>query len=193
MSNRILLNVGDKYNDWTVIDNNGKYDKNNHITKYLCACKCGAEKWINSSNLRKGISKCCRRCSSKGEKNGFFRGYKNIKMSLFSRIQRSAMQRNIEFDVSIEYLNELYEKQQRVCYLTNIPISFSDNTASLDRIDSSQGYVIENVMWVHKDINIMKNGYDIGYFIKMCKLVSMNNTKIGKEVPNFKFGTKRRN
>ena len=48
----------------------------------------------------------------------------------------------------------------------------SSTTASLDRIDSSKGYVIGNVQWVHKDINIMKNKFDNQYFIDMCKKIA---------------------
>lgn len=33
----------------------------------------------------------------------------------------------------------------------------SFGTASLDRIDSTKGYVEENVQWVHKDVNFMKS------------------------------------
>jgi hypothetical protein len=45
-------------------------------------------------------------------------------------------------------------------------------------------------MWVFKDINIMKNGYDLGYFVSMCKLV--NKLYKNKDVVinnNFNFGT----
>ena len=41
-------------------------------------------------------------------------------------------------------------------------------------IDNSKGYEIGNVQWVHKDINMMRNKYDITYFIKMCRLVALN-------------------
>lgn len=46
------------------------------------------------------------------------------------------------------------------------------NTASLDRIDSSKPYIIDNIQWVHKDINFMKRTYSHDYFIKLCKLVA---------------------
>ncbi len=50
----------------------------------------------------------------------------------------------------------------------------SETSASLDRIDSSLGYIEENVQWVHKDVNMMKRIYDNNYFIKMCKLIAEN-------------------
>ncbi len=48
-------------------------------------------------------------------------------------------------------------------------------TASLDRIDSSRGYTLDNIQWVHKDLNKMKTNYPNDYFIKMCKYVANNN------------------
>ena len=51
----------------------------------------------------------------------------------------------------------------------------SKTTASLDRIDSSKGYTTDNIQWVHKDINIMKNDYGNDYFIEICKKVAKNN------------------
>jgi hypothetical protein len=50
----------------------------------------------------------------------------------------------------------------------------TEATASLDRINSDEGYIKGNVQWVHKDINIMKNIYSSKYFIEMCKKVANN-------------------
>jgi hypothetical protein len=44
-------------------------------------------------------------------------------------------------------------------------------TASVDRIDSSKGYIKGNVQWVHKTINKMKWGYSQGEFIEFCEAV----------------------
>jgi len=42
------------------------------------------------------------------------------------------------------------------------------NTASLDRIDSTKGYTIDNVQWVHTIVNRMKWNTDENEFIKWC-------------------------
>jgi hypothetical protein len=46
------------------------------------------------------------------------------------------------------------------------------NTASLDRIDSSRGYIEGNVQWVHKMANMCKQHYSQKRFIDMCIAVS---------------------
>jgi len=46
------------------------------------------------------------------------------------------------------------------------------NTASLDRIDSSKGYIEGNVQWVHKMVNMSKQQYTQEEFINMCIAVA---------------------
>jgi hypothetical protein len=48
-------------------------------------------------------------------------------------------------------------------------------TASIDRIDSNLGYTESNVVWVHKDVNIMKNNFTKEYFLMMCQKVTETN------------------
>lgn len=55
-------------------------------------------------------------------------------------------------------------------------VDFKQQTASLDRIDSSKGYVLGNIQWVHKDINKMKLDYDQDYFIDICRRIAEYNS-----------------
>jgi len=48
-------------------------------------------------------------------------------------------------------------------------------TASLDRIDSSKGYIEENVHWVHKRINVMKGNMSEQEFLNFCEAVTFKN------------------
>lgn len=107
-------------------------------------------------------------------------GYEGIPGYYWKRIKRSALVRDIEFSINIEDMWELFLKQNKKCALSGIPISFGPSschstTASLDRIDNKKGYIINNVQWVHKDINIMKNIFDNDYFIECCKKITENN------------------
>ena len=110
-------------------------------------------------------------------KNPSWKGFGNISGKFFSKLKREAIKRNIIFDISFEYLDELYTKQKHKCNLTglDIEIKTKNQTASLDRINSAKGYIEGNVQWVHKDINMMKRIYNQDYFISMCKLVSQFN------------------
>jgi hypothetical protein len=61
----------------------------------------------------------------------------------------------------------------------------------LDRIDSSKGYIVGNVQWVHKHVNVMKNIFSQEMFIFICNQVSKNNDEVNipmKTINEFKFG-----
>jgi hypothetical protein len=83
--------------------------------------------------------------------------------------------------VTLKELWDLFVKQNRQCALTKLPLRFNstnnkrDGTASLDRIDSNKEYTIDNVQWVHREINYMKQAYSQSHFIELCKLVVENN------------------
>ncbi len=186
MTQAIHLIVGNRFNDWTVVSNDVKYI--NGIRKYLCKCKCGKLEYLTAGNLKNNRTKRCRSCSSSGENNGFFTGYKDLPGAYFYRIiKRCTNQKKF----NIKDLYNLYIKQNKKCAITKLDISFKDKTASLDRIDSSKEYTLSNVHWVHKDVNIMKNGYELNYFLWICKLIYDNNKNIKySKISNFKFGTR---
>jgi len=72
-------------------------------------------------------------------------------------------------------MNEVLEKNGFVCALSGVKLD--ENTWSPDRIDSKKGYTKENLQFVHKDINLMKNKFPEDYFIEMCKKGAENNHK----------------
>ena len=95
----------------------------------------------------------------------------------WSKLQRDARIRGIPFDITIEEAWELFLKQERKCSYTNMLLTFPttscsyDGTASLDRIDSSKGYSIGNLQWVHKWVNIMKTDLTEPEFFGFCKMI----------------------
>lgn len=118
-----------------------------------------------------------------GRNSSKFRGYGDMSSHYVSSSERRAKKFGMEFNLDAKFLWELYEKQERKCALTGQPITFSSvnrqrskATISLDRIDSSKGYTKENVQWVHKDVNQMKNDFSKSYFFELCKkIVEYNN------------------
>lgn len=111
----------------------------------------------------------CRPCSSllRNHKGA----YEEIPVAWFNSKTRRAKQRDYEFTITIEDIWDIYIAQDKVCALSGVPIDFK-GTASLDRVDNSQGYVRENIQIVHKDVNYMKYIYSQDYFIKICNLVA---------------------
>lgn len=167
---------GKVFGNLTVLEDHIKKGNNYY---WLCECWCGIRKRIFAGSLTSGNSKTCG-CGLKKEKhlNGQWTGHMEISGTIWGVIRRNAVARNLEFSISIEESYNLYLKQNRMCAISGLPISFkSPRTASLDRINSNIGYNIENVQWINADINRMKWDFSQEYFLKMCKLISENNTE----------------
>ncbi len=124
-----------------------------------------------------------RKSIPKGNEHGAWKGYGEISSELFHSYEVGAQRRNLEFNISIETIWELFLEQRRCCALTGWELSFapsserkSEGTASLDRIDSSKGYIIGNIQWTHKDVNLLKNRFAQSYFLEICEAVSQHRT-----------------
>lgn len=177
-----VICTGNIFGNWTVVGNfigNGTWIE--------CSCSCGTVKMIRAYKLLDGTHpKQCRKCST-GNKSSNWKGVSELPMSVFTKIKLRAQNRNKIFTITPEYIAELYKKQNGRCALSGLPLSFTENgknlsdsksiIASLDRIDSSLGYIEGNVQWVHKHINSMKNAHTTEYFIQLCKeVVKYNDT-----------------
>lgn len=94
----------------------------------------------------------------------------------FSHIRIHARNRGLEFNITKQDAEKQYVLQNGRCNITGIQIILpkkgGENTASLDRIDSSLGYTTNNIQWVHKQINKMKRDMDQDYFISLCKQIT---------------------
>jgi hypothetical protein len=108
--------------------------------------------------------------------------YKQIPVAWFNICRKNAISRGLAFDLLIEDIADLYEKQNRVCAYTKLPLTFGgylnsnrkNISASIDRIDSSKGYTLGNIELVHKDVNFMKQSFQKQYFIDLCRLIAIN-------------------
>lgn len=152
-------------------------DKGQRLWK--CQCSCGSTVIRTVGDIKSSAGrKSCGCLAFKGPKESnhpAWKGHEGIWGSYWSKLQYSAATRGHGFSVSIEEAWELYVYQGKVCALSGQPIFFgrrAEGTASLDRIDSSIGYVAGNIQWVHKDINKMKNVLGQDYFIDLCKKVA---------------------
>ncbi len=80
------------------------------------------------------------------------------------------------FDIDADYLQELWENQDGKCYYFGIPMEFgtkSLESASLDRVVPTGGYVKGNVAWCSKFANYAKNDEEVSSFKRsISKIVS---------------------
>jgi len=146
--------------------------------KWNCQCECGNICIKTSTNLIFESKSCGCLKTLCGEKSKCWKGYKDISLTYFTSCIYNAQSRDIEFNVSIEYIWDVFISQDRRCKLSGVPLTFSTkkekHTASLDRIDSTIGYVKGNIQWVHKIINRMKTDMPQEIFIDFAKKVYYN-------------------
>lgn len=170
---------------------------------WRCECECGQSRIIMQSNLKNQISCGCYKKEYLAEQK--WKGYKEISGDFWSTIRRNAETRGLNFNLKIKDGWQLFIQQNRKCKLSGIELDFCRNcklcnsgTASLDRIDNTEGYTKSNIQWIHKDINISKNNYNIDYYLRMClavanfhlydtKNIFSNKIKHSSEFPSRKF------
>jgi hypothetical protein len=90
---------------------------------------------------------------------------------LYSRFRKSANSRGIAWGLSFEDFVGCFTGK---CALTGweINMNYTNCTASLDRIDSTKPYDVDNIQWVHTMVNMCKNKYPQDRFIEMCTAVA---------------------
>jgi hypothetical protein len=142
---------------------------------WKCQCECGNIHNVARGSLLQGLTKSCG-CL---QFDRMYKGHKGLSGKYWYRVLRGAKKRNLNIAITIEDAWNQFEKQNKKCALTGVDITltskFKGDTASLDRIDSTKGYEINNIQWTHKDINLMKSNIPERDFIKLCKLVANYN------------------
>jgi hypothetical protein len=180
LSTKFVDLTGMKFGEYTVLsvvrdkrsNFNGKV-----IVEWLCECSCGHRAVHNTVAIKSiyGCFNCSEKCKAK------FHGLEEISKTFWSSVQAGAASRALPFEITIEYGWDLFLKQNRKCALSGVDLTFMRTkrhgksvfqTASLDRIDSSLGYLIGNVQWVHKRINTMKKWLDDNEFMDWCHKIS---------------------
>ena len=184
MSHKIMKTpelVGKRYGKLTVVSLKG--GSRNGSKLWDCICDCGNKAIVTTRHLNRkhNVAKSCGCLLNRSKSDHHsWKGYEGISGHWWKQhVERSAYKRaNIEVTITMEYAWDLFIKLNRCCALSGLPIVISDDytsTASIDRIDSSLGYIEDNIQWVHKDVNYMKRNYSMEYFIKMCSLITEHN------------------
>lgn len=146
---------------------------------WRCLCSCGKEvDYYQDVLVRKSypVKSCGCLQYRTGAANPCWTGHGEISGNRWDTITRKR-KKNWPFKITIEQAWDLFLKQDRRCALSGMELFFGKkgkdkHTATLDRIDSNKGYTSDNVQWIHKDINWMKNSFDQDYFIEICRKVS---------------------
>lgn len=119
-------------------------------------------------------SKNCRNECSQTDEYSPFRTF-------FFYAKKNARLKKINFDLDLIYIKELWETQNGKCVYSKVPMRLFPtttkargipNAASLDRIDSSKGYVKGNVHFVCLSINYAKHTFEEIEFVNFLNIAA---------------------
>lgn len=151
---------------------------------WSCLCTCGNTHVTSSRQLLGGRTKSCgcRRHIS-GNRRKTWKGVGDLSSVYFTRTKLGASRRSLPFEITIEQCWQKFVDQAGHCALSGLPLRFAtktkdcDGTASLDRVDPTQGYTLSNIQWVHKDINVMKMDLSQARFLELVQQVAKHTAK----------------
>lgn len=88
--------------------------------------------------------------------------------------------KKLEYNLDLPYLKQLWEIQKGICPYSKIPMKlyptlhqtqFLPSSASLDRIDSTNGYIKGNVQFVCLAMNYAKNRFEHKDFLNFINII----------------------
>jgi hypothetical protein len=174
---RDLTKAAESFGSWSVAEWLG-WSRINKDHYYRCICVCGQERQVPGKNLIRRLSQSCGCKVAEVVRSHRWKGHGGISGSYWYAVRKDAGKRGHDFEISIEYAWSMFVGQQSRCAFTNLELTttgdYGRGTASLDRKDSRLGYVVGNVHWVHRDINLMKNVLTVSRFLELCRLVAEN-------------------
>jgi hypothetical protein len=177
MNKKLILEVGKKFGKWTVISD--ETIRKNNLTHWKCKCQCGAEEFVPLNNLMNGNSTQCRTCASK--KSGMKRrtGVGLITGDYWSQIKNNARRKNLPFEIRIEEAWDKYNEQESRCALTDrkicltgYPYCKEKTTAVLSLLEPSKGFIKDNIVWLHKDVEHIKRDLSLDKLYELAKEIA---------------------
>ena len=159
----IPLIPGTKFGEWTAISEMPRVGPQRYA---YCTCSCGAFKAVNLQTLRNGKSTRCQSCANRDTRNNQYvhglalRERKTPEYKIWMATRARAKERGLEH--TIEPKDVVIPD---VCPILGITLKggegaghgFKPELASLDRIDSSRGYVPGNVCVISWKANQLKS------------------------------------
>jgi hypothetical protein len=94
---------------------------------------------------------------------------------IFGVLKQNAKTRDIPFHITLEDITQLLTQSGMKCALTGIQLSLmvgDPNKASVDRIDSHQGYTLGNLQVISARVNMAKRDLPQEAFITIANLIA---------------------
>ena len=158
-----------------------KYCKN--CEKSLSVTEFNADKYSST-----GLQTICKTCQNYRQSITYSK-FEPFINRLLKDARKRSKKKNFTFNLTKEQIIELYNKQNGLCALTSIKMTHNaindrqENDShilnpyniSIDRIDSSLGYIINNVQLVCALVNNIKFTMKSGELLRFCYKIYINN------------------
>lgn len=159
-------------------------------------CGCGKLAWVSPADLKRRAGMGCKSCAlvNNAERIKVFSAlgraehkkkreasFNPFAVLLTRKLRELRSSKRHECTITVTHMRAVWTGR---CALSGLAITLpiggknilhAKCTASLDRIDSSIGYIPGNIQWVHKIFNRMKNNHSDARFIELCKIVAAHN------------------
>jgi hypothetical protein len=114
--------------------------------------------------MKGGYRTICRPCNQATRRQQRSTGYEPYLTNLVSTSKSKSRSRGFtDYEVTAEYLIDLWQRQEGRCAISGVVLTHhndgsgaKDFNASIDRIDSQQGYIPGNVQLVALRVNLLK-------------------------------------
>jgi hypothetical protein len=153
--------LNERFGELTVLS---KVDSKNKHSRYKCSCTCGKTVYVSAYDL---ISKRRISCGCIKQRKTVYDPLRYFLKRMKRRVKEST-------DIDIHFLWDLYMMQGGKCFYTGIDLVLDENnayTVSIDRIDSSKGYVKDNIVLTCRNINLFKNVLSANEFMNMLETI----------------------
>ncbi len=119
------------------------------------------------------------RSKARKYENGRWRTVQGRIVYLIRNSKSRAIKKGLGFDLTSDHIMQLYTQQNGACKRTGIEFDLtakSDGSKNpkcmtLDRIDNTKGYTLENTELVCYHYNIAKNSFPIDELYTLCELI----------------------
>lgn len=135
--------------------------------------------------IRHGKKTHCKECEN-AYRRGFERALSNedaiiakLKMLYFAAKLR-AKSKELDFDLTVEFLKELWDLQEGKCAISGIPMTYimtegrQHFNVSIDKINPNLGYTQNNIQLVCSAVNTMKYVLTIEELYMFCEAILKN-------------------
>ena len=163
-------------------------------TCFKCKQDKSFEFFFKHKQTADGYHSWCKSCCNEG--NARSREKVNATIAGRAKIflqnaKKNAVKRGHMFDLCVEDIVSYWEIQQGICAYSGREMTLKAgqlNTVSLERIDSSVGYIPSNTVLVCQAINRMKSDFEFDDFYSLCSDVAkfLGDSKLNLAVGGWK-------